>query len=106
MDQGLGRAGSHAGRNLKVRAPVAAIGFGNVWITADDLVGADHDAGPAANAFVCLGENNALVRAGDGPADAGMDTGGIFAVAAEDGNLGVVRQPFHIDPGPGLHGLV
>jgi hypothetical protein len=73
-------------------------------MTADDAVGADHNAGPTADAFAGIGDDDVL-NPTDGPGNAGMEAGGFFTMPAEDRQGLVWINRFHIDPTLGLRGL-
>lgn len=97
VHQGPGRAGVDTGRDFAAGAAVAAEGLMVFEMAADDAVGADHDAGPAADAPVGIGDHRPGGGAADGSGNAGMHAGGIFAVAAEDGDGPVRCYPFDIE---------
>jgi hypothetical protein len=97
VDQRAGGAGTHACRDIPVRAAVTAHRLVFLQMAADDPVGTDHYTGPAADALVRVGADDAIGIPTDGAADAGIHARGILAVPADQGHLIVRGDPFYIE---------
>jgi hypothetical protein len=97
-DESCCGAGGNAGRDFQVLAAVALDRLSDLCVPADDSVGADHGAHPAAHAVLSIAIDDACYRVlAHGPGAADGYARRVLAVAANEGHLLPFRH-LHIDP--------
>jgi len=104
INQGFGRTGRYAGRNIAIPTAIAFDSETLLLLPADNAVWAYHETAPAADAATLLMNHRSLIISGKSPCDACLKTRCGIAVAAGYGQVLPVR-PLHIQSIAGLRGL-